>query len=465
MLAALEFGPFPLYLAQRAEPELARVPLVIVDDQRVLHANAAAKRHGVTPGMRLAGARMRVTALEERAFLEPDLAHAWEALLRELHHLTPWLESGPRGRVFARLTRAEAEEVAHAYGARAGLAPDVETAELAALSAGPGTVREVAPPRQGEFLARLPLRFLKGVGLSEANLTRLNWLGLSAAADLARWSAPQIRAYLGAEGDSVVAHLHGPRRTELRPYRLPLTVQRSLTFPDPVREPRQLLPAIDRLAAELERALAGRAARRLTLTATLAGGQRRASRLAKRPLQQARHIRQQALFALQDSRAEGRPIERLTVELSAPERLGVQEGIWPGREQREQALEATLERFPAAAKRVAWRDPHAQAADLAWAWEGYASAGGAYATADLAHRGAPKRAPGRGPRTARAGTETPVASPAAPTAAPVAAVPLFAPPEPAPDASPTASPAARPAARPAAPRDPRPSPPLPAPLS
>lgn len=425
MLAALEFGPLPLYLAQRAEPELARVPLVIAGEQHVLHANSAARRHGVTPGMRLEGARMRVAALEERSFQEPDLEHAWSSLLRELYGLTPWLESGPRGRAFARLRAEEVADVANAYEVRVGLAPDVETAELAAISATPGTVREVPVSQQEEFLERLPLRFLKGVGVSEANVTRLSWLGLKTAADLARWSAPQIRAYLGEEAEAVIAHLHGPRRTELRPYQLPLTVQRSLTFSDPVREPHQIVPAIEHLATELERALAGRAARRLTLTATLAGSQRRASRLAKRPLQQARHIRQQALFALHDSRAEGRLIDGITVELSAPERVGVQESIWPARERREQALEATLQRFPTAPRRVAWEDPHAQAADLAWKWEGYANEGGAYATSDLSTRAA--RASGRTGRARAGQARTDQAAPAAAAAA--AAVPLFMPPE------------------------------------
>lgn len=421
MLAAIEFGPLPLYLAQRAEPELKHVPLVIAGEQHVLHANVAAKRHGVTSGMRLEGARMRVVGLEERSYQEPDLEHAWGTLLQELHGLTPWLESGPRGRVFARLDPHEVEEVARTYDVRAGLASDVETAELAALAASPGGVREVSGTQLEGFLARLPLRFLKGIGVSEANLTRLHWLGLATAADLASWSAPQIRAYLGAEGATVLAYLHGPRRTELRPYRLPISVQRSLTFPEPVREPHQLLPAIDRLASELERALAGRAARRLTLTATLPGTQRRASRLAKRPLQQARHIRQQALFALHDSRAEGRPIERLTLELSSPERTGAQDGIWPQRERREQALEATLERFPSAPRHLVWRDPHAQAADLAWAWEGYVDERGAYVSADLVAR-TPSRVGHSQPRAQR---PTPAAQPAAVTAA---AVPLFTPP-------------------------------------
>lgn len=54
MLAALEFGPF-LCTAQSEEPELRNVPLVIAEEQHVIHANSAAKRHGVIPGMRLVG--------------------------------------------------------------------------------------------------------------------------------------------------------------------------------------------------------------------------------------------------------------------------------------------------------------------------------------------------------------------------------------------------------------------------
>src|SRR5690606_17169567 len=78
-----------------------------------------------------------------------------------------------------------------------------------------------------------------------------------------------------------------------------------------------------------------------------------------------------ALFALRDSNAEGRDIESLTVELAAPERIGLQEGLWSGQERRQRALDATFERFPRAPRRLVWRDPHAQAADLAWSWQAY----------------------------------------------------------------------------------------------
>src|SRR5690606_14309616 len=109
-------------------------------------------------------------------------------------------------------------------------------------------------------------------------------------------------------------------------FQLPTVITRTLAFSEPVREPYRLLPALDRLAGELEGALSGRSARRLTLTANLPSGTVRASRLSKRPLTQARHIRQQALFALRDSEAEGRDVERLTLELASPERIGLQSG-------------------------------------------------------------------------------------------------------------------------------------------
>lgn len=439
MIAALDFGPLALYLAERADPGSKRSPLVVVEEQRVAHANAPARRHGITPGMRLDGARMRVEGLQVACYAEPDLDYAWQTLLRGLHGFTPWLESGPRGRAFARIDAGEAAELAARYDVRVGFADDCETAELAALAAHPGRCREVRTGQRDAFLERLPLRFLKGVGVSDGNLVRLHWLGLTTVAELARWSAAQLRSYLGGEGEALLPYLHGPRRTTLRPFQLPRTLRRSLAFPEPVREPHQLLPAIDRLAGELERALEGRASRRLTLTATLSGGQRRASRLSKRPLQQARHIRQQALFALRDSHVDGRFVERLTLELASPERLGLQDGLWPQRERRQRALDATLERFPSAPRRFAWRDPHAQAADLAWTWERYTADGTSSEALGGRAGGAMTSAPGRAKRTGAApSTATSTVTSTLPPAVTAAAVPLFAAPPaapPAPDAN------------------------------
>jgi len=380
MIAALCFEPLPLYLARRSDPALGRVPLVHAEEQRVLYANPAARRHGVSAGMRLDGARMRVEGLQVVSYPEPDLQHAWHSILRELHQHTPWLESSVRGRVFAKLAADEAAELAIRYDVGVGLADSCEEAELAALAARAGTCKRV-DDEGAAFLQRLPLRFLRGVGVGEGNLIRLQWLGVVTVGQLAAWTASQIRSYLGEESERLLPYLHGPRRTSLLPFRLPETLSRTLTFAEPVREPHQLLPALDRLSGELAGALGGRASRRLTLTATLPSGQRRASRLSKRPLTQARHIRQQALFALHDSRAQGHDIERLTLELTAPERSASQEGLWPQRERRERALAATSERFPGAPQHLTSLDPYAQAGDLAWRWESRADDPGSMADA------------------------------------------------------------------------------------
>jgi hypothetical protein len=384
--------------------------------------------------MRLDGARMRIEGLQVVSYSEPDLQHAWHSIVRELYQHTPWLESGARGRVFATLTPDEAVELAALYDVGVGLAESCEEAELAALAARPGTCKRV-DDEGAAFLQRLPLRFLRGVGVSEGNLTRLRWLGVVTVGQLAAWTASQIRSYLGEESERLLPYLHGPRRTSLLPFRLPDALSRTLTFTEPVREPHQLLPALDRLSGELAGALAGRAARRLTLTATLPGGQRRASRLSKRPLTQARHIRQQALFALHDSRAQGHDIERLTLELATPERLGSQEGLWPQRERRQRALDTTAERFPGAPRRLAALDPYAQAGDLAWRWESHAD------DLDSATSAATRTAKAAALRATKQAAKRAAAQEAAlRIAGAVTAVPLFGTDEPSTPSTPSADP-------------------------
>lgn len=368
-ITAVVVEPFALWLAERRTPELARAPLVVCEEDRVRHANPAARRHGVDRGMRLAGARLRAPSLTVAAAAEPDLADGWRELIRELLGWTPWLEAGRRGRAFLRLEQREAEALAVRLRARVGVADDVETAELAALGARPGQPRIVPPGAEHDFLARLPLRFLRGIGLGDGDLTRLQWLGIATAGDLAAWTPGQLRGYLGEpQGTLLLPYLRGPRRVRLTNARLPRVLRRSLAFERPLFEPADLEPALDDLARSLALALRGRAARHVTVATEGGGGPRRASRLAKRPLRAAGQIRQQALFALRDTGAAANGIEGLTLELAAPERLAEEVGLWDAARRRVTAADAVLERFPAALARVAWGDPHAPAADLAWRW-------------------------------------------------------------------------------------------------
>src|SRR5690606_12880100 len=118
----------------------------------------------------------------------------------------------------------EGLELARHYDIPVGLADDCETAELASLSARPGCTREVSSLTTAAFIDRLPLRFLKGVGLSEANYTRLQWLGVATAGDLARWSCAPTWAARGtrccrccrAPGAPSCAPSSSPRRWSAR---------------------------------------------------------------------------------------------------------------------------------------------------------------------------------------------------------------------------------------------------------
>ncbi len=372
-VAALRLEPLPLWLAERDDPTLARVPMVAADEGRVLHANPPARRHGITRGMRLDGALLRAPQLHVVATREPDLANAWREVLRELADWTPWVAGLRRGLALLRLHPGEAESLAKAFHGRVGVAGDRHSAELAAASAVAGQVRSVAAGDEAAFLARLPLRFLRALGLGEGDLTRLQWLGLRSVGDLARWSEPQLRGYLGVAAGPLLPYLHGPRDACVPVWTPPLQLRRDLRFDEPQCEPRQLDPAIERLAVALEEALEGRGGIRLTVEMEVGGVARRVTRIAKRPLALAAVIARHAHAALRDSGimtdAAGRGgVEALALTLDEPRRQAAQEGLWATRAQRRRALESIGERFPDALVRIAWGDPHAPASDQAWDW-------------------------------------------------------------------------------------------------
>ncbi len=411
-VVALLLEPLSLWLAQRRDPRLARTPTATVQDGLVMHANPPARRLGVSRGMRAEGARLRAEHLVVLTPSEVETAHAWDGVLRDLSGWTPWLTARRRGLALLRATPREARELAEAFEGRVGVAADRQTAELAAASARPGEVRTVDPGDEASFLARLPLRFLRSAGLGDADLVRLHWLGLSTAGDLARWSREQIEGYLGEAGRALLPYLLGPRADELPVWAPPTPLRRRLAFERPLFEPFELEGAIERLSHALAEALAGTAARRLTLIADVGGVAMPASRSAKRPLREAGQIRRQALLALGDSGAAPIGIDALTLELDERRRVSDQEGLWATRAQRERASEALLERFPGSLRRVRWGDLYAPAIDHAWDWVPFEE--------DVQSQRTQQTATGS---STAAGSPTATGSP---TAADAVAVPLFA---------------------------------------
>jgi len=367
-MVAIVVEPFALWLAERYDPTLRRTPLVACAEGRVIHANAVARRKGIERGMQLMGARLRAATLALAPNDEPNLRYGWDALVREVLQRTPWVDGRRRGRLLTRLREDEAQELAHQLHARVGIADDLQNAELCALASPPGEARSLASGEAEGFLKRLPLRFLRGIGLSEGDLTRLQWLGVRSAGELAGWGAEQLRAYLGERAPNIIRYLHGPAITTLDRSQAPMLLRRALNFEQRCSEPAQLDPALDHLSRSLALALEGRAAQQLTLIAERGIHACHATRQAKEPLRHARQILQQARFALRDSGAAENGIDTLILELSDPQHYAEQATLWHQREQREEALQVLLERYPQSVKRAQQRDPFAPSTEHAWGW-------------------------------------------------------------------------------------------------
>lgn len=358
MIAVLLFEPFPLWRARRADPALAGRPLVLARAERVAAVDVAAKRAGLRPGMSVAAARLRADPAVV-ADDPPAEQAAWEALLDELHAVTPWLEPLAPGRVLLRCTPAEAAELAAHHGARAGAAPTREAALLAALAARPASLREAADP--AALLARLPLRFLRGVGLSEEGERRLGWLGLARAGELAGWRADQRRAFLGAEAEALEPFLAGRGRADVARFTAPPAVRARIRFDEPALEPWQWEPALAHLAEVAVGRLEGRVAGRLALRAEVDGLAFRAGRLPKEGLAAVGPVLRLARRALDESGAPPLGLEGLELELGALARPARQDDLFGRRAAREEAVRRVQARFPGALARVVTLDPGALA--------------------------------------------------------------------------------------------------------
>jgi len=361
-VAAL-FEPFPLWLAAWETPSLGAVPLVSVRKGRVVHISKTAKQLGVTTGSSLATSLTKAPELEVVEAASPYLTASWERLIEELSGLTVVLESPLQGRVLMELEAPDAAQLAESYRVRVGLAKSVEIAVIAALISSPGRVRSITTDRQELVLDALPLYVLKGLGLSAGTLERLRWLGIEQVGQLRVWKKPQVTAYFGSEGKALIPYLFGPYRTALGRYTPAPRLSAQLVFDDPVVEPHQLHPALEKLGSQVFVNLGNRAASRLTVVALCQGLELKATRMSKTPLRHAGEIIRLALLTLDDTHAPPLGIDALTLELSGLSRPAKQGALWPHKEQLERAVAAVEARYPGAILKLSQDDPYTLASE------------------------------------------------------------------------------------------------------
>ena len=225
---------------ERCEPALRERPLAIlkgrIDDSTsrimtTLDANAAAREHGVRPGMTETEARTRCPALLTRPWVEEYVASARYALLEAALAVSPRIEDGGPGLAYVdtggleRLIgdpEAIGRRLVHQVRAiglvpRVGLAASRTAARMAAAS-GSAAVTVVAPGRERAMLAKVPVAALE-LG-PELGATFVRW-GVSTLGELAALPREGVAMRLGLPGLRAHDLALGLDRDPFRPWTPP----------------------------------------------------------------------------------------------------------------------------------------------------------------------------------------------------------------------------------------------------
>ncbi len=270
-------------------------------------------------------------------------------------------------------------------------------AQLAALRAIPGEVREVGTEHEKTFLNLTPTAHLAAVGLNRAQIDKLAFLGLRGLADLLKWSAAQREAFLGVEtAKSLHRFLRGTRTSKVAAFVPGEVLEAGLSFDAPLLEPGQAEAALAELVPGLIERLRGRTCTYLTLKADTVAGILSETRILKGPLDPPVLMRA-ALKALEISDALLLGADRLQLQLSGLAQPSRQVGLWPDVRELD-AVRAVLERFPQGLVKVQWRDIYAYAADAQYAWVDWLTGAEHFTPMTLR----PQQAPVAVPRTGHA---------------------------------------------------------------
>lgn len=288
MTACVVIPGFELRAALRDRPRLALRPAALAplpgSDPLLGPVTAAAEVAGVRPGMRLGEA---LATCPELVLVERDPAaaeEAWEGILRRLEDdgfavepVEPgclYFETRGVERLYGGVERALKRALAavgSSWDARAG-ATERRFAALAAASvAQPGQALIVSDESVRSFLAPLPLALLP---LGQERQEELRELGVRRLGELAGLPGGAVAERLGPDGRRAWSLARGRGRGGVNARRPAVELAESLEFPEAVGQMltlrRALAALLDRLLARPERA--GRAARKVALSARLVGG-------------------------------------------------------------------------------------------------------------------------------------------------------------------------------------------------
>jgi hypothetical protein len=320
----LHIPHFAAWTLAQSEPALQNRAFAVCDRGIVVAASPLAIEAGVKVGQTSGRAQGRLSSL---LIVARDLHRevlAWDEVQRAFYGLTPQVEAAAPGLLFASVDPKKVMPLLKAWKGQGGAAGDRATAQLAALSAEPGTVRVVRPDREAPFGDGLRLSLLEEAGVSAASLKRLAWFGWTYVGALRVLTRRQIEEQVGSDGAALFRFAQGPRcQSNLRPvstFTPPEEVSATLGFEFPAREPSEWEGALDQL---LEKACAGlgtRSARTLEVRIETPIVPLCARRVLKEPLTEARTLRAPALAAVGEALQALAPLPPVILKLEV--RLG-----------------------------------------------------------------------------------------------------------------------------------------------
>ncbi|MGH2356359.1 MAG: DNA polymerase Y family protein [Chloroflexota bacterium] len=325
------------------------LPLAVVDGRVVLEASPAAARDGVHTGQALREALACCPRLATVDARPARYAARFAAILAAVEQITPVVEPGPLGVIYAglqglarlfpergALPRALLACVPATFHPRLGIGPGKFPALVAACRARAGRAYVLQEQRVAAALAPVSIDLLPA---DEAVKRRLHLLGLTTLGRLAALPRAAVAAQFGPLGQRLwdLAQGHDPDAIQPRPR--PEVVTAQMAFETPVVSREALVAAAERLAGQSVHALAQRqrAARQAVLRATTERSQlwERVVTFKEASGERAR-VWTAIRSALEGATFPG-PVVDLTLELTAlTPAVAHQEVLWPDARRRQQ---------------------------------------------------------------------------------------------------------------------------------
>jgi len=276
--ACLWIADAPTWALERLEPDLRGQAVIALEAGRVSGVNALARRAGVRIGDALGRARGLCEAGVFRTVEPGALEGAFAEALEQLNVFTPWLEQSDHQLIYAAgLSLEDAARVAVDLGVRVGISASRGAALLAALAARENAVR--LEPDQGVFLDVIPLRLLRGAGISLDTLERLALFGIGTLGELrVRITKAQLERQFPLDQVRLWSLAHGDDLCPVPVYTPPKCVTARLELESSALEPSELHPALEQLVRDAIAGLGRHLAGALTLRLQTEGG-RRSSRV------------------------------------------------------------------------------------------------------------------------------------------------------------------------------------------